>query len=50
MGRKVLLSANEAVWAACKAGCLWRGYRNASTEILEQVAKFKDSIYCGGRE
>jgi len=49
MSRKVLLSANEAVaWAACKAGCaVASAYPGTpSTEILEQVAKFKDSIYC----
>ena len=49
MSRKVLLSANEAVaWAAAKAGC---GVASAypgtpSTEILENVAKFKDTVYC----
>jgi indolepyruvate ferredoxin oxidoreductase alpha subunit len=45
----VLLSANEAVaWAACKAGCsVASAYPGTpSTEILENIAKFKDSIYC----
>lgn len=49
MSRKVLLSANEAVaWAAFKAGCsVASAYPGTpSTEILENVAKFKDSIYC----
>ena len=49
MSRKVLLSANEAVaWAACKAGChVASAYPGTpSTEILENVAKFKDSINC----
>jgi indolepyruvate ferredoxin oxidoreductase alpha subunit len=49
MSRKVLLSANEAVaWAACKAGCkVASAYPGTpSTEILENVAKFKESIYC----
>ena len=49
MNQKVLLSANEAVaWAACKAGCkVASAYPGTpSTEILENVAKFKDSIYC----
>jgi len=49
MSQKVLLSANEAVaWAACKAGCaVASAYPGTpSTEILENVAKFKDSIYC----
>jgi len=49
MSRKVLLSANEAVaWAAAKAGCaVASAYPGTpSTEILENVAKFKDTIYC----
>jgi len=49
MSQKVLLSANEAVaWAACKAGCsVAAAYPGTpSTEILENVAKFKDSINC----
>jgi indolepyruvate ferredoxin oxidoreductase alpha subunit len=49
MSHKVLLSANEAVaWAACKAGCtVAAAYPGTpSTEILENVAKFKDSINC----
>jgi len=49
MSRKILLSANEAVaWAACKAGCaVASAYPGTpSTEILENVAKFKDSINC----
>lgn len=49
MSSKVLLSANEAVaWAALKAGCsVASAYPGTpSTEILENVAKFKDSIYC----
>ncbi len=49
MSQKILLSANEAVaWAACKAGCsVASAYPGTpSTEILENVAKFKDSIYC----
>ena len=49
MSQKVLLSANEAVaWAACKAGCaVASAYPGTpSTEILENVAKFKDSITC----
>lgn len=49
MSHKVLLSANEAVaWAACKAGCsVASAYPGTpSTEILENVAKFKDSINC----
>ena len=49
MSRKVLLSANEAVaWSACKAGCaVASAYPGTpSTEILENVAKFKDSISC----
>jgi indolepyruvate ferredoxin oxidoreductase alpha subunit len=49
MSKKVLLSANEAVaWAACKAGChVASAYPGTpSTEILENVAKFKDSIKC----
>ncbi len=49
MSHKVLLSANEAVaWAACKAGCtVASAYPGTpSTEILENVAKFKDSITC----
>ena len=49
MSRKVLLSANEAVaWAACKAGCrVASAYPGTpSTEILENVAKFKDTITC----
>ncbi|MDR2849238.1 MAG: indolepyruvate ferredoxin oxidoreductase subunit alpha [Verrucomicrobiota bacterium] len=49
MSRKVLLSANEAVaWAACQAGCtVASAYPGTpSTEILENVAKFKDTITC----
>ncbi|HOR98111.1 MAG TPA: indolepyruvate ferredoxin oxidoreductase subunit alpha [Kiritimatiellia bacterium] len=49
MSQRVLLSANEAVaWAACKAGCaVASAYPGTpSTEILENVAKFKASIYC----
>ncbi|MDD4623266.1 MAG: thiamine pyrophosphate-dependent enzyme [Kiritimatiellae bacterium] len=49
MSRKILLSANEAVaWGACKAGCaVASAYPGTpSTEILENVAKFKDSINC----
>ena len=49
MSRKVLLSANEAVaWAAAKAGCcVASAYPGTpSTEILEFVSKFKDTIYC----
>ncbi len=49
MSHNVLLSANEAVaWAACKAGCsVASAYPGTpSTEILENVAKFKDTIYC----
>src|SRR5574344_301278 len=49
MSKKVLLSANEAVaWAACKAGCtVASAYPGTpSTEILENVAKFKDAINC----
>jgi indolepyruvate ferredoxin oxidoreductase alpha subunit len=49
MSHKVLLSANEAVaWAACKAGCtVASAYAGTpSTEILENVAKFKESINC----
>ncbi len=49
MSRKILLSANEAVaWAACKAGCaVASAYPGTpSTEILENVAKFKDTINC----
>jgi len=49
MNQKILLSANEAVaWAACKAGCaVASAYPGTpSTEILENVAKFKDSINC----
>ncbi len=49
MSQNVLLSANEAVaWAACKAGCaVASAYPGTpSTEILENVAKFKDTIYC----
>ena len=49
MSQKILLSANEAVaWAACKAGCtVASAYPGTpSTEIMENVAKFKDSINC----
>ena len=49
MSHKVLLSANEAVaWAACKAGChVASAYPGTpSTEILENIAKFKDTINC----
>jgi indolepyruvate ferredoxin oxidoreductase alpha subunit len=49
MKQPLLLSANEAVaWAACKAGCaVASAYPGTpSTEILENVAKFKDTIYC----
>ncbi|MDD4103161.1 MAG: indolepyruvate ferredoxin oxidoreductase subunit alpha, partial [Kiritimatiellae bacterium] len=49
MSQKILLSANEAVaWAACKAGCaVASAYPGTpSTEILENVAKFKDTINC----
>lgn len=49
MSHKVLLSANEAVaWAACKAGCtVASAYPGTpSTEILENVAKFKETINC----
>jgi indolepyruvate ferredoxin oxidoreductase alpha subunit len=49
MSRKILLSANEAVaWAAAKAGCaVASAYPGTpSTEILENVAKFKDTVYC----
>lgn len=46
---KVLLSANEAVaWAACRAGCaVASAYPGTpSTEILENVAKFKGAVNC----
>lgn len=46
---KVLLSANEAVaWAAAKAGCtVASAYPGTpSTEILENVSKFKETINC----
>ena len=49
MSQKVILSANEAVaWAACKAGCtVASAYPGTpSTEILENVAKFKETINC----
>lgn len=49
MSRKVLLSGNEAVaYGACKAGChVASAYPGTpSTEILENIAKFKDSINC----
>jgi indolepyruvate ferredoxin oxidoreductase alpha subunit len=49
MSQKVLLSGNEAVaWAACKAGCaVASAYPGTpSTEILENMAKFKDTINC----
>ena len=49
MSRKILLSANEAVaWAAARAGCtVASAYPGTpSTEILENVAKFKDTVYC----
>lgn len=48
MNDKVLLSANEAVaWAAYKAGCtVASAYPGTpSTEILENIARFKDTIY-----
>ena len=49
MSQKVLLSANEAVaWGAAKAGCtVAAAYPGTpSTEILENVAKFKETINC----
>lgn len=49
MSRKLLLSANEAVaWGAFKAGCsVASAYPGTpSTEIMENVAHFKDSISC----
>ncbi|MEI6644730.1 MAG: indolepyruvate ferredoxin oxidoreductase subunit alpha [bacterium] len=49
MSQKILLSANEAVaWAAANAGCtVASAYPGTpSTEILENVAKFKETINC----
>jgi len=49
MSQKVLLSANEAVaWAAANAGCtVASAYPGTpSTEILENVAKFKETVNC----
>lgn len=49
MSQKLLLSANEAVaWGAYKAGCsVASAYPGTpSTEIMENIAKFKDSISC----
>ena len=49
MSAKKLLSANEAIaWGAAKAGCaVASAYPGTpSTEILENMAKFKDSIKC----
>ncbi len=49
MSKKVLLSANEAVaYAAAKAGCtVASAYPGTpSTEILEYIAKFKETINC----
>ncbi len=49
MSQKVLLSANEAVaWAAANAGCtVASAYPGTpSTEILENIAKFKATINC----
>ena len=49
MSRKILLSANEAIaWGACKAGCrVASAYPGTpSTEIMENIRRFKDSINC----
>ena len=49
MGKKRLLSANEAIaWGAAKAGCaVASAYPGTpSTEILENIARFKETVKC----